>query len=113
MAIPAALAISVYVGYFSAAQGVLLIAVLSLLLNHSLQRINAIKNLLQAIVNITAAVLFVAISDVEWMAAGLIAAGSVVGALAGARLARMLTPHALRGLVLAVGAVSLAYFLSR
>lgn len=110
---PAVFAISVYGGYFSAAQGILLFAVLSLLLSYSMQRVNGIKNLLQAVVNLTAAVLFVAVSEVEWFAAGLIAAGSVAGALIGARVAQRLSPAAMRGVVLVVGVCSLVYFILR
>jgi hypothetical protein len=105
-------ATGIYGGYFGAAQGVLLIAVLGLALDEHLQRINAAKNLLAALVNLAAAVLFVLVADVAWDAAGLVAAGSVVGAFLGARFGRRLRPAVLRGLVVVVGVVAIVSVLS-
>ena len=59
----------VYGGYFGAAQGVLLIALLGLFLDEHLQRVNAAKNVLAGIVNGVAAVLFILVSHVAWSAA--------------------------------------------
>ncbi len=97
----------VYGGYFGAAQGVLLIAILGTFLDESLQRLNAAKNVLSAIVNATASLLFVIVTDVAWAAAGLIAAGSIVGALLGASLGRRIPPVVLRGLIVVVGVVAI------
>ena len=71
---PACCGAGVYGGYFGAAQGVLLIALMGLLLDEDLQRINAAKNVLAGLVNLVAAVVFIAVTDVAWEAAGLIAA---------------------------------------
>ena len=65
----------VYGGYFGAAQGVLLIGMLGIAFNDSLQRINAVKNVLAGLVNGVAAVVFIALTHVDWGVAGLIAAG--------------------------------------
>ena len=54
----------VYGGYFGAAQGVLLIAILGLGLDETLQRVNAAKNVLAGLVNAVAAVLFIVVADV-------------------------------------------------
>jgi uncharacterized membrane protein YfcA len=97
----------VYGGYFGAAQGVLLIALLGLMLDEDLQRVNAAKNVLAALVNVAAAALFVVASDVAWAAAGLIAVGSVLGGQLGARVGRRLSPTLLRLLVVAVGLVAI------
>jgi uncharacterized membrane protein YfcA len=97
----------VYGGYFGAAQGVLLIALLGLMLDEDLQRVNAAKNVLAALVNIAAAALFVIASDVAWAAAGLIAVGSVLGGQIGARVGRRLSPTLLRLLVVAVGLLAI------
>src|SRR3954451_3084639 len=97
----------IYGGYFGAAQGVLLIALLGLFLTEHLQRVNAAKNVLAAVVNGVAAVLFVLVSHVAWAAAGLIALGSVVGAQLGARVGRRLHPVALRVIVALVGVVAI------
>jgi uncharacterized membrane protein YfcA len=97
----------VYGGYFGAAQGVLLIALLGLMLDEDLQRVNAAKNVLAALVNIAAAALFIVASDVAWAAAGLIAVGSVLGGQLGARVGRRLSPTLLRLLVVGVGLVAI------
>jgi uncharacterized protein len=97
----------VYGGYFGAAQGVLLIALLGLFLDEHLQRVNAAKNVLAAIVNTVAAILFMLVSHVAWLAAGLIAVGSVIGAQLGARIGRRTKPGALRILIVIVGVVAI------
>lgn len=96
----------IYGGYFGAAQGVLLIALMGLLLDEQLQRINAAKNVLALLVNGVAAVVFIAVSDVAWDAAGLIALGATVGGQVGARVGRRIPDPALRALVVVVGLVA-------
>ena len=81
----------VYGGYFGAAQGILLLAILGLALPDDLQRVNALKNVLAGIVNGVAALVFIAVADVAWGPAALIAAGSVVGAQLAARYGRRLS----------------------
>jgi uncharacterized protein len=103
----AVLGTGVYGGYFGAAQGVLLIAVMGLLLDETLQRVNAAKNVLAGLVNAVAAVVFIAVTDVAWEAAGLIALGSVVGGQVGAYFGRRVPPPVLRGIVVAVGVVAI------
>lgn len=103
----AVLLAGVYGGYFGAAQGVLLIAVLGLLLDEGLQRVNAAKNVLALLVNLVAAVLFVAVTDVAWQAAGLLAAGAVVGGQLGAALGRRIPGPVLRVVVVVVGVVAI------
>ncbi|MGW1029323.1 sulfite exporter TauE/SafE family protein [Streptomyces sp. NPDC002577] len=93
----------IYGGYFGAAQGVLLMGLLGTFLPDDLQRLNALKNLLAALVNGVAAVVFIAVTEVDWAAAGVIALGSTAGGLIGARLGRRLSPGVLRGLIIAVG----------
>jgi uncharacterized membrane protein YfcA len=93
----------VYGGYFGAAQGILLLAILGLALPDDLQRVNALKNVLAGVVNGVAAVVFIAVADVAWGPAALIAAGSMVGAQLAARYGRRLSPQALRAVIVAVG----------
>ncbi len=102
----------VYGGYFGAAQGVLLIGLLGIALNDSLQRINAVKNVLAGMVNGVAAVVFIALTHVDWAAAGLIAAGSVIGGQLGARIGRRLPPLALRAVIICVGTAALVKLLA-
>lgn len=93
----------IYGGYFGAAQGILLLAILGLALPDDLQRVNALKNVLAGIVNGVAALVFIAVAHVAWGPAALIAAGSVVGAQLAARYGRRLSPQALRAVIVAVG----------
>ena len=95
----------IYGGYFGAAQGVILLAVLRLSFADGLQRLNAVKNVLAAVANAVAAVLFIAVADVAWDAAALIAGGSIVGAWAGARYGRRLPDAWLRRIVIAGGTI--------
>jgi len=97
----------VYGGYFGAAQGVLLIAILGLGLAESMQRINAAKNILSLLVNFVAAVVFIAVTDVAWAAAAVIAAGSIVGGQLGATVGRKLPAPVFRGIVAVVGLVAI------
>jgi uncharacterized membrane protein YfcA len=97
----------VYGGYFGAAQGVLLIALLGTFLDEDLQRVNAAKNVLAALVNAVAALLFVLVADVAWLAAGLIAVGSVAGGQLGALVGRRIPARVLRVVILVVGAVAI------
>jgi uncharacterized protein len=100
------LAIGVYGGYLGAGQGVLLIAVLGLGLDETLQRVNAAKNVLAGLANLVAGLIFVAVADVDWAVAALIAMGSTVGALVGAGVARRLPEPVLRGTVVAIGLIA-------
>ncbi|MFK4069750.1 sulfite exporter TauE/SafE family protein [Streptomyces sp. NPDC029674] len=93
----------VYGGYFGAAQGVLLMALFGTFLPDDLQRLNAAKNVLASLVNGIAAVVFIAVADIDWAAAGLIAVGSTVGGLIGARFGRKLPPLAMRTFIVVVG----------
>ena len=102
----------IYGGYFGAAQGVLLMAVLGIGLQETMQRNNATKNVMAAIVNGVAAVLFVLVAHVDWRAAVLIAVGSTIGGQVGARVGRRLPPLALRVVIVAVGAFALVKFLA-
>ena len=96
----------VYGGYFGAAQGVLMIGLLGIFLDEPLQRINGLKNLLTFVVNGVAAIIFIALTHINWILAGLIAVGSTIGGLTGARYGRRLPPMALRILVVIIGLVS-------
>lgn len=102
----------IYGGYFGAAQGVLLIAVMGLLLDEHLQRLNAAKNVLAGLVNAVAAVVFIIVSDIAWEAAALIALGSTVGGQVGASVGRRIPAAVLRGLVVVVGVVAIVAILA-
>ena len=101
----------IYGGYFGAAQGVILMAILGVGLQESMQRNNATKNVLALLVNAVAAVLFIALADVDWAIAGLIALGAVVGGQIGATVGRRLPPVVLRGVIVTVGVAAITVFL--
>ena len=105
-------AAGVYGGYFGAAQGVLLIGLMGVAFTDSMQRINGVKNVLAGLVNGTAAVVFVIATHIDWGAAGLIAAGSILGGQIGARVGRKLPPWALRLLIVCVGVAALVRLLT-
>jgi hypothetical protein len=93
----------VYGGYFGAAQGIMLLAILGVALSQDLQRTNALKNVLAGLVNGVAGVYFVFAAHVDWAPAGIIACTSIAGAQLGARYGRRLPPAALRATIVAVG----------
>ncbi|MEU5210466.1 sulfite exporter TauE/SafE family protein [Streptomyces sp. NPDC020742] len=102
---------SAYGGYFGAAQGVLYVSLMGLLLNETLQRINALKNVLAALVNGVAAVFFLFVATFDWTAVLLIAVGSTLGGMLGARVGRRLPPTALRAVIVLVGVVAIVQLL--
>jgi uncharacterized membrane protein YfcA len=93
----------VYGGYFGAGQGILLLAIFGVLLPQSLQRSNALKNVLAGTVNGVAGVYFVFAAHVAWGPAAIIAATSMIGGQLGSRYGRRLPPDALRALIVLVG----------
>jgi uncharacterized protein len=106
----------VYGGYFGAAQGVLLLAVMGIAISESLARINAVKNVLALIVNGIAGVIFIVLpltpwaspeARVDWVAALTIAVGSVVGAQVGGRVGRRLPPLLYRVVIVCVGVAAI------
>jgi len=102
----------IYGGYFGAAQGVLLIGLLGALSTEPLQRINALKNVLANVVNLVAALLFLAVArqQVRWEVVALVAVGALIGGYVGARFGRRLSPAALRGLILLIGLLAIGKF---
>jgi uncharacterized membrane protein YfcA len=105
-------ACGVYGGYFGAAQGILLLAVLGLALSDNLQRVNALKNVLAGLVNLIAGVVFVIVAHIAWAPALLIAAGSIAGGQIGAGVGRRLPPAALRALIVVVGVAAMVKLLA-
>lgn len=100
----------IYGGYFGAAQGVMLIAFLSLGISDHLQRLNAAKNVLAALVNGVAALIFIVVSEVDWAVAGVLAVGATAGGFTGASLGRRIPGRVLRYVVV-VGGVLVAVIL--
>ena len=103
--------IGIYGGYFGAAQGVLLIAVLGALVDANLQRVNALKNVLAAVVNAVAAAVFIVLAPVDWPIAVVLIVGSTVGGFLGAHYGRKLPDIALRTFIIVVGLIALVVLL--
>jgi uncharacterized protein len=103
----------VYGGYFGAAQGVLMLAMMGILMDETLQRINAVKNVLAALVNLTAGIVFVFVAEVAWPVVALLAGGSIVGGVLGARLGRRMPTIWLRGVIVVVGIAAIVQILAR
>ena len=101
----------VYGGYFGAAQGVLLIAILGSLVEANLQRMNAVKNVLTGLVNGIAGILFVILAHPDWVYVGVIAVASAIGGPVGGVIGRRLPPLVLRGVIVVVGVAALIKFL--
>jgi uncharacterized membrane protein YfcA len=104
-----------YGGYFAASQGVLQIGIFGLLLRESLQRLNAVKNVLTTAVNAVAAAAYVVVATdrIDWRAAGLIAAGAVAGGYLGARFGRRLPARVLRTAIVVLGIVAIGVLVTR
>jgi uncharacterized protein len=102
----------IYGGYFGAAQGIMLLAILGVAIAQDLQRTNALKNVLAGLVNGVAGVYFIFAAHVDWGPAAIIAASSIVGAQLGARYGRRLSPDALRAAIVVVGVFAIVRLLA-
>ncbi len=106
------LASGIYGGYFGAAQGILLLAILGLAIQDDLQRLNALKVVLAGLVNLVAGVVFVFAAHVAWLPALLIAVGSILGGVLGAVGGRRLPDPALRAVIVVVGIAAIVRLLT-
>ncbi|MBF6545760.1 sulfite exporter TauE/SafE family protein [Nocardia brasiliensis] len=107
----AVFATGIYGGYFGAAQGVLLLGLLGVLVHEDIQRLNGVKNVLALIVNGVSALIFIVIADVNWQAVGLIALGSIIGGQLGAKMGRRMPPNVLRAVIVVVGTIAVVRLL--
>lgn len=111
----------IYGGYFVAAQGILLMGILGVFLAANIQQANGVKNLLVAVVNLTAAISYVIVDFlirepddrvILWGVVVIIAIGSTFGGLIGAWVGRRLSPVVLRAIIVTLGLVALAVMLN-
>ena len=100
-------AAGVYGGYFGAAQGIIVIALLSIFLADNLQRLNGAKNVLVVFVNGVASIVFLVATHVNWDIVGIIAVASTIGGQVGAAYGRRLDPRLLRGIIVVVGLLAI------
>ncbi|WP_156758516.1 sulfite exporter TauE/SafE family protein [Actinokineospora pegani] len=101
----------VYGGYFGAAQGIILMGLMGILVAEHLQRLNAIKNVCASIVNGVSGLIFVFVAPVAWLPVVLIMVGSTVGGYLGARVGKKFSPTLLRGIIVVVGLVAVGKML--
>ena len=85
-----------YGGYFGAAQGIILIAILGVMIRDDLQRLNGTKNVLAGTVNLVASIVFIFATEVDWKIVALIAVGSVIGGQLGSHYGRRLDARGVR-----------------
>jgi len=104
---------AIYGGYFGAGLGVMMLAVLGLVHDDSLTRLNALKQSLSFVVNIAAAFFFLFSGKVLWTAAMVMAVGALAGGVLGGRVASRIKPIVLRWIVIAVGLVVAAIYFIR
>ncbi len=104
---------AIYGGYFGAGLSVIFLAVLGLTLEDSLTRLNGLKQALALCANLSAAILFAFSGKVIWSAAAVMAVGSLTGGALGGRLASVISPKALRMIVIAIGVGVAILFLVR
>jgi hypothetical protein len=110
-AIPVGLA-AVYGGYFGAGLSVIILAVLAVVLDDSLTRLNALKQFVAFATNLAAAIFFVFSGQVVWAAAAVMMGGALLGGVLGGKLAGRIKPATLRYIVVAIGVtVSIIYFI--
>lgn len=100
---------AIYGGYFAAAQGIILIALLGFILPDGLQRINGLKNVLVLVVNTVSATTYIIVGHnrIDWIAVICIAVGSLIGGYFGARVGRKFSPVLLRTIIVVLGLVAI------
>lgn len=110
--LPLIFLVGIYGGYFTAAQGILLLGVMGLLLEEPLQRLNGYKNVLAAVVNIVAGAVYAVVAPVSWPVVAVLAVSSTLGGFLGARIGRRLSPTVLRVVIVLVGLVAIVRLLT-
>jgi|SRR5450755_594419 uncharacterized membrane protein YfcA len=98
---------ALYVGYFGAGGGVLLLAVLGVMVEETLARINAIKNVISGLANFVAAASFAIFAPVRWSFVLPLAAGFLIGGWTGPKIVRRMPATGLR-IAVALAGVALA-----
>jgi len=110
---PGLLAVSIYGGYFNGGLGILLMALYTLTGEARMNQANALKNLNSFVLSILSVVAFALAGAIVWREAALMMVCATAGGFAGARLAKRLPAHWVRGLVIGTGLVMSAVFFAR
>jgi uncharacterized membrane protein YfcA len=107
------LVVAIYVGYFGAGSGILILALLALLGLENIHTMNGVKTLLVSVMNGVAVVTFILGRVIVWPEALLMLVGASIGGYGGAYLAQKMNPQYVRWLVIAVGLCMSLYFFIR
>jgi uncharacterized protein len=67
---------------------------------------------LAGLVNLVSGIVFIIVADIAWGPAVLIADGSIIGAVIGARWGRRLSPRVLRGVIVVVGILAIVHLVA-
>jgi len=103
---------AIYGGYFGAGLGVILMAILGLILDDSLTKLNALKQAISLSVNVSAAIYFAFSDQVYWLFVAVMVVGSVSGGLIGGKIAGSVKAEILRWTIVTIGlAVAVIYFI--
>jgi uncharacterized protein len=113
IAVSSTFVVSIYGGYFGAGLGIALLAVLGLVIDESLPRLNALKQVLALVINVVAACFFAGSGHVIWSLAAVMAPASLLGGVVGGKLVSKIKPGVLRGAVVTYGSVLAVYYLLR
>lgn len=112
LAVPAVALAAVYGGYFGAGLSVIILAVLGIVINESLTKLNALKQALALATNVSAAIYFLFSDQVHWPAALVMAICALSGGATGGKLAGRINPSVLRWVVVGIGViVAVVYFI--
>lgn len=104
---------AIYGGYFGAGLSVIILAVLAVVLDDSLTRLNALKQVVALATNAAAAIFFLFSGQVVWLAAAVMAVGALMGGVLGGKLAGRIQPSTLRYMVVTLGVIVSVIYLIR
>lgn len=107
------LLVAVYIGYFGAGAGILMLALFAVMGIENIHTMNAFKTLLASLANAVAIVTFVHARAVVWPQAILMTIGAALGGYGGAWYAQKLDQKIVRYLVIVIGIGMTTYFFLR
>jgi hypothetical protein len=105
LAIPIIILAAIYGGYFGAGLSVILLAVLGMLVNDSLKKLIALRQVLAFATNVAAAIFFVFSGNIQWIVAVVMAISALVGGVAGGKLVVKLNPEVIRWVIVSIGLI--------